>query len=104
MGPWNDTGTNRNDHCIKRSLNPSVSKRFLGPAAVQNSLAQTTFDDFIPLFEGIRNTSTQLGQHRGGHLAVGGTVWGSSYFSPPLRSLVQDPFNATSTKTALGIL
>lgn len=74
MGPWNDTGVNRNDQCLKRNFNPSFAKEFLGSSVVQNTLVQTTFDDFILLFGGIKFSFTQLGQHGAGHVAVGGVV------------------------------
>lgn len=74
MGPRNYTGTKRNDYCLKRNFNPNIAKQYLGAAGVQNTLAQKTFEDFITPLEGVKFSTTQLGQHAGGHAAVGGTV------------------------------
>lgn len=74
MGPWNDTGTNRNDQCLKRNFKPNIAQMFLEPAMLQNTLAQKTFEDFILPFGGLPFSFEQLGQHGAGHGTVGGTV------------------------------
>ena len=74
MGPWNDTSTNRNDRCLNRNFNPTLAKPFLEPAAMQNTLAQNTYDTFRPPLEGLQFSLEYLGQHGAGHVAVGGVV------------------------------